>query len=150
MLSGGHVLCHDVDMSLVQTGAVPQITMAHRLRIAREFAGLDQSELAERAEMSRTTVVNYELGYRVPRRLYLRALAEATGVDQHWLETGEAPPTGDVDEAPEGDVRPKGLEPLTFWMGAWCSSDDAALSACIEDYRQSVIDDEFANIVVGV
>ena len=61
-------------MSIALTGAVPQITLAHRLRIAREFAGLDQSELADRAEIGRTTVVNYELGYRTPRRLYLRAI----------------------------------------------------------------------------
>ena len=102
-------------MSIALTGAVPQITLAHRLRIAREFAGLDQSELADRAEIGRTTVVNYELGYRTPRRLYLRAIAEATGVDLHWLETGEAP---SVDEAPATDVRLKGLEPLTFWLVA--------------------------------
>ena len=43
--------CNDVLMSIALTGAVPQITLAHRLRIAREFAGL-----------------------------YLRAIAEATGV----------------------------------------------------------------------
>lgn len=74
--------------------------MAHRLRIAREYAGLDQTQLAERAEIGRTTVVNYEQGYREPRRLYLRAIAEATGVDMHWLETGEAPSD---DEASRGE-----------------------------------------------
>ena len=83
--------------------------MAHRLRIAREYAGLEQSELAERAEIGRTTIVNYEQGYRTPRRLYLRAIAEATGVDLHWLETGEAPAG-----AGASDARSKGLEPPTF------------------------------------
>lgn len=102
-------------MTTALTGAVPTITLAHRLRIAREFAGLEQAELAAKADMSRTSVVNYELGYRTPRRLYLRSIAEATGVDLHWLETGEAP---SIEEAPADSVRPKGLEPLTFWFGA--------------------------------
>jgi transcriptional regulator with XRE-family HTH domain len=102
-------------MTIALTGAVPTITLAHRLRIAREFANLDQAELAERADISRTSVVNYELGYRTPRRLYLRAIAAATGVDLHWLETGEAPSN---DEASTDVARPKGLEPLTFWFGA--------------------------------
>ena len=98
-------------MTIALTGTIPEVALRHRLRIAREHAGLEQSELAERAEISRTSVVNYELGYRTPRRLYLRAIAEATGVDLHWLETGEAP---SVDGASATEVRPKGLEPLTF------------------------------------
>lgn len=104
-------------MTIALTGAIPEVTLGHRLRIAREFAGLDQAALAERADIGRTTVVNYELGYRIPRRLYLRAIAEATGVDLHWLETGEAP-SGGADGASEVDVRPKGLEPPTFWLVA--------------------------------
>lgn len=103
------------DMTIAFTGAVPTITLAHRLRIAREFAGLEQTELADRAEVSRASIVNYEQGHRIPRRIYLRALADATGVDLHWLETGEAP---SVDEASATEVRPKGLEPLTFWLVA--------------------------------
>jgi len=90
----GHMYAVCVMMSRMTTahaGAIPPITMAHRLRIAREFAGLDQAELAELADMSRTSIVNYELGYRVPRRLYLRAIADATGVDLRWLETGDSP-----------------------------------------------------------
>ncbi len=78
-------------MTMQLTGVVPEVTLAHRLRIAREYAHLEQGELAQRADMSRTSVVNYELGYRTPRRLFLRAIADATGVDLHWLETGEAP-----------------------------------------------------------
>ena len=93
--------------------------MAHRLRIAREYAGLDQSQLAERAEIGRTTVVNYEQGYRAPRRIYLRAIAEATGVDMHWLETGEAPSEDEAsrDERARRDSNPQpsDWESDTFW-----------------------------------
>ena len=105
-----------------QLGVVPQFSRADRLRKAREITGLDQGQFASRAGFSRQTVSNYESG------LYLRAWAEATGVDLHWLETGEAPADA---EASHEDVRPKGLEPLTFWsvvMGelAWTDADDMA------------------------
>ncbi|RWZ52946.1 XRE family transcriptional regulator [Labedella phragmitis] len=59
----------------------PQFTVADRLRKARELTGLDQGEFAARAGFARTTVVNYELGHRVPRALYLRAWADASGVE---------------------------------------------------------------------
>lgn len=124
---------------------MPQITLAHRLRIAREYAGLEQEQLAERADIARTTVVNYEKGYRVPRRLYLRAIAEATGVDLHWLETGEAPGGPEASH----DARPKGLEPLTFWLvvseatfddgSFW---NDGRLSAWADVVRQVNLDTE--------
>lgn len=117
-LSHVDVSCHDVLMTIAMTGAVPTVTLAHRLRIAREYAGLEQGELAERAEISRASVVNYEMGHRAPRRLYLRAIAEATGVDLTWLETGTAPAEAEaVAELSQHSVRPKGLEPLTFWFG---------------------------------
>jgi transcriptional regulator with XRE-family HTH domain len=63
-------------------------TLADRLRKAREVTGLDQAQFAELANMSRTTVVNYEHGHRTPRRIYILAWAAASGVDAHWIETG--------------------------------------------------------------
>lgn len=136
-------------MTMMQTGIIPQITLAHRLRIAREFAGMDQATLAEKAEIGRTTIVNYEAGYRVPRRIYLRAIADATGVDLHWLETGEAP-SSYVDEASTADVRPKGLEPLTFWSvvtgeddAFWTANRASAFDSIV---CQFVVDEESRNV----
>lgn len=74
---------------------IPGFTLADRLRKARELTGLEQGPFAERALISRTTVVNYEQGHRKPRELYLRSWADAAGVDLHWLITGE----GDTTEA---------------------------------------------------
>jgi transcriptional regulator with XRE-family HTH domain len=106
-------------MTIAQTGVIPEVTVGHRIRIAREYAGLEQGQLAELADMSRTTVVNYEAGHRQPRRLYLRSIAQATGVDVGWLETGMAPAEAEaITELSQHSVRPKGLEPLTFWIGA--------------------------------
>ncbi|WP_179579517.1 helix-turn-helix domain-containing protein [Glaciibacter psychrotolerans] len=97
-------------MTMMMTAIVPTFTLADRLRKAREITGLDQGEFAERAGFSRTTVVNYEHGHRAPRTLYIRAWAEAAGVDLEWLETGKAP---SEDEA-FATVRPEGFEPPTF------------------------------------
>lgn len=136
-------------MTTVQTGLIPTITVAHRIRIAREVAGLDQGELADRAEMGRTTVVNYEQGHREPRRLYLRAIAEATGVDLHWLETGEAPDyagaSDDLRASRDSNPQPSGWEyDGSSWEydrsdsesdGVWTIADDAAFIVYAEAVR---------------
>ena len=69
---------------------IPEWSIADRLRKARETTGLDQIEFAAHSGISRTSITNYEQGKRTPRGLYLRAWAEATGVDAHWIETGHA------------------------------------------------------------
>lgn len=71
-------------------GLIPEFPLGYRLRLAREIAGLEQAELAERMEVSRGTISRSELGLSSPRRLVIKQWALATGVDRHWLETGEA------------------------------------------------------------
>lgn len=92
-------------------GIVPSLTLGQRLRIAREHLGVEQQELAETMGTSRQTVSAVERGVNHPRQLLIRAWAMATGVDRHWLETGEVP-------APDGDGTdgepPVGLEPTAF------------------------------------
>jgi transcriptional regulator with XRE-family HTH domain len=85
---------------VVVEGAAPEFTLTDRLRKAREHGGLDQAELAGLMGMSERSIRNYESGRSTPRRPQLIAWAFATGVALDWLE---------------GDVRPKGFEPLTFW-----------------------------------
>jgi ribosome-binding protein aMBF1 (putative translation factor) len=87
-------LCKGCGMTTKLEGTIPSFTMADRLKKAREVTGLEQVEFADRAGIGRSTVINYERGHTVPRPVYLRAWADASGVDLHWLETGEAP---DVD-----------------------------------------------------
>ncbi|AXH46031.1 immunity repressor [Gordonia phage Phlop] len=81
-----------------ESGRVPEISLRHRLRIAREEAGLEQQSLAERMGVSRNTVSAAEKGKNAPRKVVLNAWALATGFDVKWLETGIAPQPG-----PEGD-----------------------------------------------
>lgn len=90
-------------------GRVPVLDLRLRLTVARETAGMSQAELADAIDGSRATVSNYERGVVQPRRVTLRLWAMATGVDFHWLETGEAPsPDGDgASECARRDSNPK-------------------------------------------
>jgi len=78
--------------SAYEGGAVPQIEVRHRLRIAREFADLEQEELAARMSVGRSTISNAENGKGEPRRTTIRAWALACGVPVQWIMTGENPP----------------------------------------------------------
>ena len=80
--------------SAYEQGSVPPIEVRHRLRIAREWAGLDQDQLAERSGVSRAAVSNAENGKGVPRRATINALALALGVPAGWIRTGELPDGG--------------------------------------------------------
>ena len=82
-------------------GNIPEIVLRHRLRIAREEAGLSVQGLAERMGVARNTVGNAEAGKGTPRKVVLNAWALATGVDIHWLETGKAPDQGGPDGGDE-------------------------------------------------
>ena len=97
--------------SLQFAGNIPAWELQDRIARARRFAGLEQSELAELAGVSRKSISNWEIGKTAPRRAALIAIAFSTGVDLHWLETGNAP----ADYHPGGGsvVRHQGLEPRT-------------------------------------
>lgn len=66
---------------------VPSWTLGDRLRKAREHAGMEQGELAERIGISRGTVSNYELnrGTRPPKVVVLRAWANECNVPYEWI-----------------------------------------------------------------
>lgn len=78
--------------SAYERGQIPPIQVHHRLRIAREWANLEQGELAERIGISRNSVSAAERGVTRPRKITINAWALATGVPASWLRTGEVPP----------------------------------------------------------
>lgn len=78
-------------------GDIPPIELPQRLLLARAYADLNQSELAGLMGVSRKTIANAEGGAKTPLAMTIRAWAYATGVDAHWLETGEAPTGNDPD-----------------------------------------------------
>ena len=77
--------------SAIESGRVPEWTIADRARKARETAQLKQDELAERMGVARSTVQRIEQGVPEPRRTLLISWSFATGVDLGWLETGKTP-----------------------------------------------------------
>lgn len=72
-------------------GLIPKFQLRHRVKLAREVAELQQLELAAITGLSRATIANIEVGRANPRKVSLMLIAYATGVDLHWLETGESP-----------------------------------------------------------
>src|ERR1700751_1415561 len=82
--------------SAYESGSVPPIEVRHRLRIAREHAGLDQEQLAELIGVSRKTINSTENGRVKPRRITLRAWAFHCDVPLSWIEEGRtASPPGE-------------------------------------------------------
>lgn len=77
-------------------GRVPPIEMRHRLRIAREYADMDQRELALRMGVTRSTISNCEAGKVNPQRTTINLWALACGVPATWITTG-MPPANNPD-----------------------------------------------------
>lgn len=86
--------------SAYESGDEPDILVQHRLRIAREYAGLDQGELADRIGISRNTVGNAENGNVRPRKITINAWALACGVRASWIEHGPGGRPGNPPASP--------------------------------------------------
>lgn len=67
-----------------------------KLRVAREEAGLSQGDLAERVDLSRTSITNIEKGNQQPTLKLAVKLAEEVGVSLSAL----------TDEAEEQSAKP--------------------------------------------
>lgn len=78
-----------------------------RIRKARRHAGFSQQTLADRLDVTRGAVANWECADAVPAAMRMGKIARATGVSFEWLATGrgtmlpdsphEEPPTPAVD-----------------------------------------------------
>lgn len=67
----------------------PSFGLRHRLALSREIANLEQIDVANALGVARATISNYERGFTQPKRAMIMAWALATGVDVHWLMTGQ-------------------------------------------------------------
>ncbi|MGQ4576167.1 helix-turn-helix domain-containing protein [Dermabacteraceae bacterium P7006] len=94
-------------------GVIPEITLGTRLRVAREYAGLQQGDLSERIGVSPTSIGAAENNKSKPRRSTVILWAMATGVDFDWLMSGHEKTPG-PDGPGESVARPEGFEPPTF------------------------------------
>lgn len=66
--------------SLHAAGAVPRFELKHRVKLAREYAGLSQQELADIAGISRGGLAAVEQGQTTPRNSTISLVAFATGL----------------------------------------------------------------------
>jgi transcriptional regulator with XRE-family HTH domain len=73
-----------------------RLAIAHRLRLARENAGLSQGQVAKKLDLQRPSVSEMEAGRRRVSAEELSALAVLYHVDSGWL-LGEASATIDTD-----------------------------------------------------
>lgn len=104
----------DAAHDITAGGHIPVLDMKRRLRLAREDAGLEQTELANLLGISPRSIHNYEKGYTVPKKPVLLHWAISTGVPLAWLAEGidtEVTPTpcpscglpaGQDHQGPEG------------------------------------------------
>lgn len=82
--------------SAYDQGHIPNFELRHRLQLAREYAGYDRQQLADKMEISRNSVLNAETGRTTPRKIVLNTWALACGVPVSWIITGQ-PPAGGPD-----------------------------------------------------
>ncbi|MEO5367370.1 MAG: helix-turn-helix domain-containing protein [Magnetococcus sp. WYHC-3] len=125
------------------------MSLSHRIRIAREHAGLTQKELADRVGISQTAVHKLECGRsRSSRRTVTIALT--SGVNPVWLETGHgdmlATPSGAMEATAAGHLigedpgafmsTPAARVPLIRWSeaGDWSREPELLNSSKIQEW----------------
>ncbi|QCG77043.1 immunity repressor [Gordonia phage Ewald] len=83
---------------------VPEVTLGWRIQMALDHAGLKQTDLMDRFEVSRGTVSRWcrDVGPR-PKKFVLNEIAVMCGVSPRWLIDGDlptGPDNGGGDECP--------------------------------------------------
>jgi transcriptional regulator with XRE-family HTH domain len=104
-------------------------TVGDRLRKARELAGLNHADMAEALGVSGASISRFERDSQLPRRGYLVAWSERTGMPLEWLQYGDTPPLPEVvagsekssrsaKPRPKGPKRPRRNQQSTGWLTA--------------------------------
>jgi len=106
------------------TGWVPTWDLADRLTRSLRETDLGVSEIAAQLGVSRETVGRWTNGRVTPKRAALLAWASITGVDLHWLETGESP-APDAQGSPDVLPRLDSNQQPSGYRSAQVSSLDA-------------------------
>lgn len=80
---------------------IPTWTLADRLRKSREFAGLEQNDVADYLGMSRGAISDWERDVRKPKLGVLRLWSEVCHVPLEWLRGSEDEPGGGLMAVPD-------------------------------------------------
>jgi transcriptional regulator with XRE-family HTH domain len=83
--------------------------IGHRIRMARERAGLDREALASRVGVHAGSIARWETGGSVPHAFTMERIAEACGASVEWMRTGreaaaEPALAGAAENGEAGDV----------------------------------------------
>lgn len=88
-------------------------TLAERTKLARERAGLSQTELADKLGLSQQSIAKIENGLTLqPRRI--KEIAEALSVQVDWLQFGQLDQNGEVSELVVKDWEETNRDPEIF------------------------------------
>ena len=85
------MLCMTLDMGTPTRRRIPEIRLHHRLAIALQEADMDRQTMAAELGIHRNSVHNYAAGRSKPSKSVVLHWALLTGIDPHWLLTGETP-----------------------------------------------------------
>jgi transcriptional regulator with XRE-family HTH domain len=69
-------------------GAIPEITLGWRLKMALDYAGVSVGEMADYLDVTRHTIGRWCNDHSPVRRSTLMLWSMRTGVSLEWLETG--------------------------------------------------------------
>lgn len=74
--------------------------MKDRIKTLRKDLGLTQEKFAERLNIKRNTLANYEIGRNEPIDAVISLICREFNVDENWLRTGQ----GDMYDIPLDDT----------------------------------------------
>lgn len=116
------------------------ITIAERLKDAREAAGLTQEQLATRAGVSQGTIANVESGMRKnPRELM--AIAKATKVNAEWLKSGKGPRALTDSNVATAQIGARRIPLIDYVQaGVWTAVTDSFQPGDAEDWLLTDLD----------
>ncbi|MBB4076129.1 transcriptional regulator with XRE-family HTH domain [Bartonella fuyuanensis] len=86
----------------------PKTPLAKRLReIRRIFGNEERSIFAQRLNLQRNTLANYEIGAHEPPSSVINAYYTAYNINPHWLVTGEGEMFSDMAKAKAAGFKPQ-------------------------------------------
>ncbi|GAA5098145.1 helix-turn-helix transcriptional regulator [Bartonella acomydis] len=86
----------------------PQTELAKRLREVRRMLGNEERGIfAQRLNLQRTTLANYEIGVHEPTSSAINAYHRVYNINPHWLVTGEGEMFSDMAKAKAAGFKPQ-------------------------------------------
>lgn len=124
--------------------------MKDRLKLLRSTLGLTQEKFAERLNIKRNTVANYEIGRNVPIDAVVSLICKEFDVNEDWLRNGvgkmfrERSPSEEIGYYVEDLLEYDGhgnpfYDMIVEMMKTYVELDEKS-QAVIKDYFQSVSD----------